>query len=808
MSLENLTGQSFYTSVQSLNPRLQVWLSSVGSGVSNRKSPPLPSNILAEEAVVDVSQSNNDKKKKGMFTWISNTSSSSTKFRDNFISIPTFSYPSKILSSSSSTSNSSSNILTNRSTIERQSSNDITIASESTNDRDSNRLSVKTEQIDISNSNTNELSPVATNLLLTTNKQRQNSLTMTTIRTPFEKLKKAANNVIVNDDTTYTSTIDSISSVTEGMELRAMERFNGSNQSSPIAKALNFNDEMHFEEKAENISKNDNDSINNENTNNMNNYVELEDHDELDNNIKETITEIENYDNDIASKSNVMNIDTDTDGDLSSDELDQFIDDTPTNHSPSDDLSFKTSPNLPPLTDALLVRPSTLVKNYHQTHTTTASTTSQPTLVSIPISLPNPSNFFRKLLSGQHTSSLSNTLQNLRKGSHHNDSASNKLSKVGNMILSVSNRKESDQNIDDDEYYNDITWLLAGHSKWNNDQQAIANPSYNSTNSSNNNTLSNIQDKQYRIYRSNNSTNNNTNNTSSNNIYKSNFQPPPAQISMTSPRITVDVAFELGTLFTLGNSSGLGFTSVSVIPSKFGITPGIAPYGDDQLVTSSLGINSHIIGHYDFRLPSTMKPVSECSENYLYAGSNSGGLYALDRRMGRVLSSWQGHDSTVLKISSLNDSQFLTVAERSASVWTSTDSEFKKVYNIKNMPESTTNPLLANTVILSTYESTPSQNNLYQHPDMRSSLSPIRVLYGIAGHKMYGSRIKTTDDISHQMNNNNNDFEDIRLVQTYFNDRNKQKIPKGKLNVTSAVFLPLRRLLLLGTDDGYIKVVS
>lgn len=34
------------------------------------------------------------------------------------------------------------------------------------------------------------------------------------------------------------------------------------------------------------------------------------------------------------------------------------------------------------------------------------------------------------------------------------------------------------------------------------------------------------------------------------------------------------------------------------------------------------------------------------------------------------------------------------------------------------------------------------------------------------------------------------------------------KITKSKLNVTSSVLLPLRRLLLVGTDDGLVRIVS
>lgn len=48
----------------------------------------------------------------------------------------------------------------------------------------------------------------------------------------------------------------------------------------------------------------------------------------------------------------------------------------------------------------------------------------------------------------------------------------------------------------------------------------------------------------------------------------------------------------------------------------------------------------------------------------------------------------------------------------------------------------------------------------------------------------------------------------MKLSPFYLYDRNRVKITKHKLNITSAVLLPLRRLMLIGTDDGYIKVVT
>ena len=52
------------------------------------------------------------------------------------------------------------------------------------------------------------------------------------------------------------------------------------------------------------------------------------------------------------------------------------------------------------------------------------------------------------------------------------------------------------------------------------------------------------------------------------------------------------------------------------------------------------------------------------------------------------------------------------------------------------------------------------------------------------------------------------DHDELRLSQSYFVDRKGVKIPKNKLQVTSSVLLPLRRLLLVGTEDGLVRIVS
>ena len=49
--------------------------------------------------------------------------------------------------------------------------------------------------------------------------------------------------------------------------------------------------------------------------------------------------------------------------------------------------------------------------------------------------------------------------------------------------------------------------------------------------------------------------------------------------------------------------------------------------------------------------------------------------------------------------------------------------------------------------------------------------------------------------------------DEFRLEQTYLTDRSGLKISKNRLHVASAALLPLRRLLMLGADDGTVKVV-
>jgi hypothetical protein len=52
------------------------------------------------------------------------------------------------------------------------------------------------------------------------------------------------------------------------------------------------------------------------------------------------------------------------------------------------------------------------------------------------------------------------------------------------------------------------------------------------------------------------------------------------------------------------------------------------------------------------------------------------------------------------------------------------------------------------------------------------------------------------------------DASDIFLSKSHFNDSNHTKLTKQRMQVSSACMLPMRRIMVLGTSDGLIRVVT
>lgn len=50
--------------------------------------------------------------------------------------------------------------------------------------------------------------------------------------------------------------------------------------------------------------------------------------------------------------------------------------------------------------------------------------------------------------------------------------------------------------------------------------------------------------------------------------------------------------------------------------------------------------------------------------------------------------------------------------------------------------------------------------------------------------------------------------EELKLSTNYFLDRKGNKLTRSKIQITSSVLLPLRRLLLVASEDGFVRVIS
>lgn len=214
---------------------------------------------------------------------------------------------------------------------------------------------------------------------------------------------------------------------------------------------------------------------------------------------------------------------------------------------------------------------------------------------------------------------------------------------------------------------------------------------------------------------------------------------------------------DIQNIYSLNENKGI-YSFMSVISPRVGITPSVGAYGDNQILTCT----GMTLGFFDFRCSNgqcSLKGVSEwtmnslaipvstfgsstiieptltyatTSENYVCTGSSTGGMWVVDRRMGKVMQSWQASDSAILKIGVLSDHHIATISERNSSIWDflpkSGDKEVKKYVSIKNMPEQGLNQ---NTILLNKYDQSSSNQSMYS--DLGISTSALHVLYCFAG---------------------------------------------------------------------------
>lgn len=325
------------------------------------------------------------------------------------------------------------------------------------------------------------------------------------------------------------------------------------------------------------------------------------------------------------------------------------------------------------------------------------------------------------------------------------------------------------------------------------------------------------------------------------------------------------------------------FSFMKVISPRYGVTPTLDAYGDDQIIACC----GNTLSCHDFRAHSVRKLTPACewnvpsstpvahstsfitsnsntekvtitctnsNENYIFAGSNYGTIWILDRRMGRILSTIQTFDfnnssnKDIINISVLSDTCILVVADGYSAIYDYyyDNDEVKKIYSLKNMPSDGVHPIKHSNVFVHAYGGSNLNYGLLgggTESFSGSSMSKSFALYCAAGHKIYSTRIPTLERDSsrdkinlapystsperfiyynNMINNDgmanevstysshnvsNNASEDIKLNSSYITDRMHNKVSKTKLHTTSMALLPLRKLLLLGTTDGSIRVV-
>jgi len=331
------------------------------------------------------------------------------------------------------------------------------------------------------------------------------------------------------------------------------------------------------------------------------------------------------------------------------------------------------------------------------------------------------------------------------------------------------------------------------------------------------------------------------------------------------------------------------YSHMKVISPRYGVTPTLDSYGDDQLFAcygntlSCHDFRSHSIRKLtpacEWNVPSNIPVVHSTSfittssntntekvtitctnsnENYIFAGSNYGTIWILDRRMGRILSTIQTYDSNsssnkdIINISVLSDTCILVVADGYSAIYDYyyDSDEVKKLYSLKNMPSDGVHPMRHNNVFIHAYGGSSFNYGLLGGGQESfisgSNMSKSFALYCAAGHKVFTTRIPTLErdssrdkinlapyssspdrfiyynniinndnmagDTSAFMLNNSynastNTAEEIKLNFSYITDRTHNKVSKTKLHTTSMALLPLRKLLLLGTVDGSIRVI-
>ena len=157
----------------------------------------------------------------------------------------------------------------------------------------------------------------------------------------------------------------------------------------------------------------------------------------------------------------------------------------------------------------------------------------------------------------------------------------------------------------------------------------------------------------------------------------------------------------------------------------------------------------------------TIQTIASCGGTYLGIGCSTGTAYVLDQRTGQCVHTWRAHENgSILKVLSSGSNRFATISsDRTGIVWNIETSRPTIEARIRGLPDNV------------------DPSAIILHQDM---------LYAASG-----SKIATASLAKHHSTTT------VTVQQ--------QRTRSGRLSIKSLGFLPLRQLLLLGTEDGSLK---
>ena len=146
----------------------------------------------------------------------------------------------------------------------------------------------------------------------------------------------------------------------------------------------------------------------------------------------------------------------------------------------------------------------------------------------------------------------------------------------------------------------------------------------------------------------------------------------------------------------------------------------------------------------------------------------------------------------------ISESQFCAVTEGSKGVIYDSNT-LQHIAAIRWLPESSAG-ISSSNVYIHHYEE--SCGFSYHHrKDLNQAPRQNPILYCFAGHKAGIGRLSSKAHIQTSSGS------ELKLDTGYFTDRQGVKLGKKDLQITAGLILPLRRILLLGTDDGSVRTV-